>query len=125
MIDSGKAGALTGNLNNGYFGIFKAAQQNGKIPVVTEWADNHALAPDVIASSIQKSQAKFVMVVVKAFADGTFNGKHYQFALTKDWGPVMSKTDLLPQQLYDEALALQSKIVSGEVKVERITDCPK
>jgi basic membrane protein A len=125
MIDSGKAGALTGNLNNGYFGVFKAAQQNGKIPVITEWADNHTIAPDVIASSIQKSQAKWVIVVVKAITDGTFEGKHYQFGLTKDWGPVMSKTDLLPQQLYDQALALQSKIVSGEVKVERVTDCPK
>jgi hypothetical protein len=37
----------------------------------------------------------------------------------------MTKTDLLPQQLYDESLALQSKIVSGEVKPQHITDCPK
>jgi basic membrane protein A and related proteins len=125
MIDSGKAGALTGNLNNGYFGVFKAAQQNGKIPVVTEWADNHTLAPDVIASSIQKSQAKWVVTVVKAIGDGSFKGKHYQFGLTKDWGPVMSKTNLLPQSLYDEALALQSKVASGEVKPQRNTDCPK
>jgi basic membrane protein A and related proteins len=125
MIDSGKATALTGNLNNGYFGILKAAQQNGKIPVVTEWADNHSLAPDVIASSIQKSQAKWVVAVVKDIIDGSFKAKHYQFGLTKDWGPVMTKTDLLPQQLYDESLALQSKIVSGQVKPQHITDCPK
>ena len=42
MIDSGKAGALTGNLNNGWFGVLKAARDNGKIPVVTEWIDNRA-----------------------------------------------------------------------------------
>ena len=62
MIDSGKASALTGNLNSGCFGILKAAQQNGKIPVVTEWIDNHSLAPDVIASSIQKSQARWLLL---------------------------------------------------------------
>ena len=124
-IDFGKACALTGNLNSGYFGILKAALQNGKIPVVTEWADNRSLAPDVIASTIQKSQARMVVAVVKDIIDGSFKGKHYQFGLTKDWGPVMTKTDLLPQQIYDESLALQSKIVSGEVKPRHITDCPK
>jgi basic membrane protein A len=124
MIDS-KASALTGNLNSGYFGILKAAQQNGKIPVITEWIDNHSLAPDVIASSIQKSQARWAVAMVKDIIDGTFKGKHYQFALPKDWGPVMAKTDLLPQQIYDESLALQSKIVSGEIKPKRIEDCPK
>lgn len=125
IIDSGKAGALTGNLNNGWFGVLKAARENGKLPVVTEWADNHSLASDVIASSIQKSQAKFVVAVVKEVENGTFKGKHYQFGLTPDWGPVMAKTDLLPEQLYEEALALQAKIVSGEVKPKHITDCPK
>jgi basic membrane protein A and related proteins len=125
MIDSGKAGALTGNLNNGWFGVFKAARENGKIPVVTEWADNHTLAPDVIASSIQKSQAKFVVAVIKQIESGTFKGKHYQFGLTSDWGPVMTKTALMPEGLYKEALALQAKIVSGAVKPTHMTDCPK
>jgi basic membrane protein A and related proteins len=124
MIDS-KAGALTGNLNNGWFGVLKAARDNGKIPVVTEWMDNHALAPDVIASSIQKSQVKFVVAVVKEIPAGKFQGKHYEFGITPDWGQVMTKTDLLPEPLFNEVTALQAKIISGEVKPKNIADCPK
>ena len=125
MIDSGKAGALTGNLNNGWFGVLKAARDNGKIPVITEWTDNRAQAPDVIASSIQKSQAKFVVAVVKEIAAGKFQGKHYQFEITSDWGPVMTKTDLLPDQIYKDVTALQAKSISGEIKPKNIADCPK
>src|SRR5262249_48674333 len=79
MIESG-AKALTGNLNNGYFGVYKAAEANGNIPVVTEWADNHTLAPKVIVSSILKSQSRFVVQAAKTATDGTWQGKHYQFA---------------------------------------------
>jgi basic membrane protein A len=125
MIDSGKAGALTGNLNNGWFGVLKAARDNGKIPVVTEWMDNHAAAPDVIASSIQKSQTKFVLAVVKDIPAGKFQGKHYNFGITPDWGQVMTKTDLLPEPLFKEVTALQAKIISGEIRPKNIADCPK
>ena len=125
MIDSGKAGALTGNLNNGWFGVFKAARDNGKIPVVTEWVDNHAQASDVIASSIQKSQAKFVVAVVKEISPGKFQGKHYQFGITPDWGDVMTKTNLLPDSLLKEVAGLQAKITSGEIKPKNVADCPK
>jgi len=125
MIDSGKAGALTSNLNNGWFGVLKAARDNGKIPVVTEWVDNHAQAPDVIASSIQKSQVKFVIAVVKEISAGKFQGKHYQFGITPDWGDVMTKTNLLPDALFKEVAGLQAKITSGEIKPKNVADCPK
>jgi basic membrane protein A len=125
MIDTGKADALTGNLNSGFFGVFKAAQSNGKVKVVTEWIDNHELAPSVIASSVLKAQAKFIVEVSKAVADGTFQGKHYEFGLTKDWGPVMTKTDLLPEDVYKSALSLQDDIVSGKVVPIHDTVCPK
>ena len=126
MIDTGNVGALAGNLNNGWFGVLKASSsENGKIPVITEWIDGHSVAPDVIASSTLKSQAKIVVGVVKDVIDGSFKGKHYQFGLTPDWGPVMAKTDLLPQKIYDKSLAIQSKIVSKEIKPKQITECPK
>jgi basic membrane protein A len=122
MIDTG-ADAITGNVNNAWFGIFKAASSK-KIPLVTEWSDNHKLAPNVVASSIQKSQAKFVTEVAKTVADGKFEGKHHQFGLPDDWGPVMTKTDLLPQEIYDAALEVQKKIVAGEIKPVHDTACP-
>jgi basic membrane protein A len=122
MIDSG-AGAITGNVNNAWFGIFKAASAK-KIPLVTEWSDNHKLAPDVIASSILKSQAKFVTDVAKAVGEGKFEGKHYQFGLPSDWGPVMTETELLPKEIYAAALDVQKKIVAGEIKPVHDTACP-
>jgi basic membrane protein A and related proteins len=125
MIDSGKADALTGNLNNGWFGVLKAARDNGKIPVITEWIDNHAQAPDVIASSIQKSQAKFVVDVVKEISENKFNGKHYDFGITPDWGNVMTKTDLISDALLRDVTAVQAKIASGEIKPKHVADCPK
>ncbi|MEQ8967576.1 MAG: BMP family protein [Azospirillaceae bacterium] len=124
MIDSGGAGALTGNLNNGWFGVLKAAQDNGGIPVVTEWTDNRELAPDVIASSIQKAQGAFVVEVVASVADGSFEPGHHQYGLTEDWGAVMTETDLMPEGLYEEVLAVQEQILSGEIDPQHITDCP-
>jgi basic membrane protein A len=124
MIESG-AKALTGNLNNGYFGVYKAAEANGNIPVVTEWADNHTLAPKVIVSSILKSQTRFVVQVAKTATDGTWQGKHYQFALPSDWGPVMAKPDLLPDDIYQQSLEVQRQISEGKIKVAHDTSCPK
>lgn len=123
MIENG-ADALTGNLNNGWFGVFKAAEENNKIPVVTEWTDNRSLAPDVIASSIQKSQAPFVVEVAKSVVDGTFQGKHYQFGITPDWGAVMTDTGLLPDDVAKAAADLQAKILSSEVKPVNDPTCP-
>ena len=87
--------------------------------------DNRELAPSVIASSVLKAQGKFIVEVSKTVADGTFQGKHYDFGLTSDWGPVMTKTDMIPEALYKSALALQDDIVSGKVMPIHDTACPK
>jgi basic membrane protein A len=125
MIDSGGVGGITGNLNNGWFGVFKGAKSHGNVPVVTEWSDNHDLAPDVIASSVQKSQARFVVEIAKSVADGSFKAKHYQVGLPADWGPVMVKTALLPKETYDAALQLQQDIAQGKVHPANDVTCPK
>jgi basic membrane protein A and related proteins len=124
MIDSG-ADALSGNLNNGWFGVFKAAQGGGKLPVVTEWVDNSSLAKDVIASSILKSQATYISGLVKQAQSGSLGGKHYQQQMTADTAPGISQTSLLPKQVYDDALAVQKRIVSGKVDPKVDTTCPK
>jgi basic membrane protein A len=124
FIDQG-ATALTGNVNNGWAGIYDAAKAGGNLPIVTEWADNHTQAPDVIASSVLKSQSKFIVQIAKSVQDGTFKGDMTLFPLPKDWGPVISDTDLLPDDIYKEAIALQDKVASGEIKVKRDETCPK
>ncbi|MGH2947186.1 MAG: BMP family protein [Solirubrobacteraceae bacterium] len=123
LVEDG-ADVLTGNLNNGYAGLIDAAQSAGKLPVVTEWTDNSDLAPDVIASSVLKSQARFVVEIARAVQDGTFEGKFYENGLPEDWGPVISDTDLLPDDVYQEALDLQEQVASGEIDVEHDETCP-
>jgi basic membrane protein A len=122
MIEQG-ADALTQNLNNGIFGMIDAAGGAG-IPFISEWVDNSDLAPDVIASSVLKSQARFVTDIAKTVQDGTFAGEFIKYDLPADWGPVVSDTDLLPDDVYQEALAVQDQIAAGEIPVEHDETCP-
>jgi basic membrane lipoprotein Med (substrate-binding protein (PBP1-ABC) superfamily) len=122
QIDKG-ADWIVGNLNNGYFGVYKAAE-SGKAKVITEWADNHTQSP-TIGSTVVKKQGQFVLDIVKKVQDGTVGGKHYQVALPQDYEPVIAKTDAIPDDVYQEALDVQKKVASGEIKVNRIEDCPK
>ena len=123
MIDEG-VDAISGNANNAWFGVFEAAQANGNIPVITEWVDNSQLAPDVIASSVLKSQAAFVTDIAREVQDGTFEGKIYVEAVEPGAGPAISDTDLLPDDLYNEALDVQSQIEGGEIDPKADESCP-
>jgi basic membrane protein A and related proteins len=124
MAKSG-AGALGGNLDNAYFGVYKAAEANGNLPVVNEWIDSSQLAPKVIAASVLKSESQFVLGIAKDVNDGTFQGKLYDFTLTADAGPAISKTPLISESIYKQALAIQKKVVSGQIPVKADTSCPK
>lgn len=124
MIDVG-ADALTGNLNNGWFGIFEAARAGGDLPVITEWlAENQELAPDVIVSAVLKSQVRFVVDIARSVMDGTWSGEPLFFTLPANWGPAISNTELLPDDIYEAALGVQAQVASGEIKVERDENCP-
>lgn len=123
MLDQG-ADTLTQNLNNGVFGLIEAAGANGDAPLVTEWVDNSELAPEVIASSVLKSQARFVTEIARTVQDGTFAGEFTKFELPDDWGPGISDTDLLDDELYQEVLEIQDKISNGEITPEHDETCP-
>jgi hypothetical protein len=122
MIDKG-ADWLVGNLNNGYFGVYKAAEGKN-VKVITEWADNHTQSP-TIGSTVVKKQGKSVLELVKKAQAGQLGGKHYQIALAADYEPIIAKTDAIPDDVYQEALGVQKKVASGEIKVERVESCPK
>ena len=123
MIENG-ADVLTGNLNNGWAGVTEAAKSAG-IQIITEWADNSDTAPDTIVSSVLKSQAPFVIDEVKKVMNGNFEGKFTLYGLPADWGPVLSNTSLLDDSLYQQALDVQAKITSGEIKPKHDESCPK
>src|SRR5690606_7231934 len=102
MIEQG-ADVLSGNLNSAYPGVFEAAQGAGDVLVITEWADNHEVAPDVIVSSVLKSLQRFVADTVRSIQEGSFKAEAVMHPLPADWGPLLSDTDLLPDALYEEA----------------------
>ena len=123
MIDVG-ADALAGNLNNGWFGIFEVAGDAGNLPVISEWLEeNQELAPDVIVSVVLKSQVRFVVDLARTVQDGTWVGEALYYTLPADWGPAISNTELLPDDIYADALDVQAQVASGEIVVERNEDC--
>jgi len=122
MIDKG-ADWLIGNLNNGYAGLYKASE-GGKAKVITEWADNQDVSP-TIGSTVQKQQGAFVLDLIKKVQDGTIGGKHYQIALPQGADPVLAKTPSIPDDVYQDAIDVQEKVASGEIKVKRVESCPK
>lgn len=125
MIGQG-ADVLFEELNNGIFGLVKAAQNSGgRAKLILLWSDNHSLAPSVIASDVLNSQASIVVPLVKKAQMGQLGGKHYQVSLPKDWGPAITKTALLPQSIYTAALNVQKKIADGTIKVQHNPTCSK
>lgn len=123
MIDQG-ADVLHTNLNQGVFGVVQAAQANEGVLVVTEWLDNHDVAPDVIVTTLNKSYARFVTNKVEELVGGNWQGDAQRFLLPEDWGPAIFETELLPDDLYQEVLALQQQIATGEIEVPRDETCP-
>lgn len=123
MIDAGADG-LTTNLNDAVWGVVQAAEDSGDVFVMTEWFDNSEIAPDVIGAALNKTYAPFLANKVDEIIAGEWKGDHQRFGLVEDWGPGVFKTDLLPQDVYDEVLEIQDKIVSGEIDVERDETCP-
>jgi basic membrane protein A len=123
LIDQG-ADVITGNLNNAWPGVYQAAREAGNLPVITEWVDNSDQAPEVIASSVLKSQARFVVELARQAQEGTLEGKFYKFDLPEDWGDIVSDTELLPDDIHQEALEVQEQLVNGEIEVEHDETCP-
>jgi basic membrane lipoprotein Med (substrate-binding protein (PBP1-ABC) superfamily) len=72
-----------------------------------------------------KKQGTIVLDLVKKAQEGTLGGKHYQIPLSADYEPIVAKTDAVPDDVYQDALDVQKKVASGEIKVERIEKCPK
>lgn len=121
MIEQG-ADVLTGNLNAGWFGVFKAAKEAGNIPCVTEWVDNRDLAPEVVVSSILKDQARFVVDFARGSKNGTFPAEFRADKLTPEMGPAILKTDRIPSDVYDAAMKIQDQLMKGEITVN-VGDC--
>lgn len=119
------AGAFSGNLNNGWYGVYKAAESHGNLPVINEWLNSAYVAPKVIASSVLKGMQRFTLKITHKVANGKFHGKVYTYDLTAKVGPSISKTKLVSKSLYHKALEIQKKVEKGKIPVKADTACPK
>lgn len=122
LIEKG-ADVLSGNLNNAWAGIYQAARAADDVRVITEWPDSLKVAPDVISSTLIRTQAGYIENAVRSVKDGTFKGELTLYPITEDLGPVIANSDLLDDALYNEALDIQAKIISGDITVNRDEKC--
>ena len=113
-------------LNTGNFGVFAAAEENADVPVyvLTEFVDQSADAPTVALTAAIHGQTNPVGVIVDQIRNGSFNGQPILIPLTADDDIVAPFRDLGPQSLFDETLAIQAQIASGEIDVVRDGSCP-
>lgn len=70
-----------------------------------------------------KSLQRFVTDTVSSIQDGSFKAEAVMYPLPADWGPLLSDTDLFPDELYEEALEIQAMVASDEIDVQRDETC--
>lgn len=119
------ADVILGNQNQGWSGVYKAAESHPGTLVIDEWQNDHSEAPTVIASTVLKSQVPYALEEVGALVRGHFLAKHLQFSL-KSAGrrPAISDTPLVPKKDYLKALEIQKQIVDGTLSVPVGGKCP-
>ncbi len=122
MISDG-ADVIMGNQDTGWTGIDKAAEDHPGTSVIDEFFNDHKIAPSVIASSVLKSQAPYLLEYAKSALDGHYMAKFTNFHMNKTSGPAISKTPLISEKDYKAALEIQKEIASGKLKVSKQGKC--
>lgn len=119
------ADVIMGNQNQGWTGIYKAAESHPGTRVIDEWQSDHQLAPSVIASTVVKTQVRYALSSVRSLLHGHFAAKHVQYTLRSIGKvPAISKTSLVSKKDYRAAMKAQSKIQAGKVHVPLTGKCP-
>lgn len=119
------ADVILGNQNQGWSGVYKAAESHPGTLVIDEWQNDHSQAPSVIASTVLKNQVPYAVKEVRALVHGHFLAKHLQFSL-KSAGRhhAISHTSLVPKKDFSKALKMQKQIEKGTLSVPVTGKCP-
>lgn len=119
------ADIIMGNQNQGWSGIYKAAESHPGTKVIDEWQSDHKTAPSVIASTVVKTQVRYALKGLRSLLHGHFAAKHFQYSL-KSIGksPAISKTSIVSSKDYKAALKTQTKIQTAKVQVPSSGKCP-
>ncbi len=100
-------------------GLFRAAKEMNRLAIGVD-IDQSAMAPGLVLTSMTKNIDVAVFESVRSFVRGNFSGGLRILGL-KENGVGFTYNDrnrkLIPADIHDRVLALQSKIVAGEVAV--------
>lgn len=100
-------------------GLFRAAKETNRLAIGVD-TDQSAMAPGLVLTSMTKNIDVAVFETVRSFVRGNFAGGLKVFGL-KENGVGFTYNDrnrkLIPADIHDRVLALQAKIVAGEVVV--------
>jgi basic membrane protein A len=98
-------------------GLFRAAKEQNKLAIGVD-IDQSAMAPGLVLTSMTKNVDVAVLESVRSFVRGAFSGGLKIFGL-KENGVGFTYNDhnrkLIPADILDRVLALQAKIIAGEV----------
>ena len=100
-------------------GLFRAAKEMNRLAIGVD-VDQSAMAPGLVLTSMTKNVGAAVFETVKSCVRGNFSGGLRTFGL-KENGVGFIYDDqnkpLIPDDIHDRVLALQAKIISGELVV--------
>lgn len=105
-------------------GLFRAAKKMNRLAIGVD-IDQSAQAPGLVLTSMIKHIDVAVFESVKSCAEGKFSGGLKTFGLReKGVGFVYNDQNkkLIPAEIRDKVLALQAKIVKGELAVPAVSD---
>ncbi len=100
-------------------GLFQAAKKMNRLAIGVD-IDQSAQAPGLVLTSMTKHIDAAVFESVRSYVQGNFSGGLKTFGLKENGvGFVYNDQNkhLIPADIYDRVLALQAKIISGEIAV--------
>ncbi len=105
-------------------GLFRAAKEMNRLAIGVD-VDQSGQAPGLVLTSMIKRIDVAVFEIVRSCVEGNFSGGLKTFGLKeKGVGFVYNDQNkkLIPADIHDKVLALQAKIVSGELAVPSVSD---
>ncbi len=96
-------------------GVIEAAKEAKKLVIGVD-KDQSSLAPDYVLTSAMKRVDKAIALVSKDAMDGKeIGGKTYAYGLTEDAVGIPEKHNLMSEDTYKAAIALESQIKAGSI----------
>ncbi|MEM7224136.1 MAG: BMP family protein [Pseudomonadota bacterium] len=125
-VISAGADIIFGQGNGSSFGMIQAVEttkavDGGKVWFIDVIGDKTSLDKGHLLSSVLWNMAPVYGAMVEDLKAGTFGTKHYKIQLSDDSVKLL-KTDHIPTDAWNQAMALRDDIIAGKVAVDLVTD---